>query len=202
MSIQREIFLRYRAEGYVRFQIPVKLCDVHATKVLVGQLSDIEGVYRVSLYRRQRKLSIRFNEAVCDFNELAKQLYHVIAELDKQGLLKPQAAAESKSKPRGRRKLGDLKPAKWANEKYVEVKETLQAASILAKRVSKKPSAFVKDPEKTIISFLNDVLVLYLVKIHWHRITQHWILNPVRYRYEWAAVFYLVYLLVRSRKQK
>lgn len=202
MSIQREIFLRYRAEGHVRFQIPARLCDVHVANALTGKLSGIEGVYRVNLYRRQKKLSIRYHGTVCDFNELAKQLYQLIAELDKQGLLEPQAASEAKPKRRFRRKLWDLKVAKWANEKYVDVKETFQATRILAKRVSKKPSAFVKDPEKTIINFLNDILVLYLVKIHWHRITQHWILNPVRFRYEWAAVFYLVYLLVRSRKQK
>lgn len=200
MSLQREIILRYRAVGYVRFQIPALLCQVHAAKALTEEISGIEGVYRAALYRRQKKLSIQYDEAVCDFHELAKKLYQVISKLDKKGALKP-AAAEAKTERRAQRKLGQFKTAKWANEKYVEAKETLQAVRILAKRASKKPTAFVKDPEKTIINFLNDVLVLYLVKIHWHRITQHWILHPLRYRYEWIAVFYLVYLLVRSRKQ-
>ncbi len=200
MSLQREIILRHRAEGYVRFQIPVQLCQEHAAEALTEGISAIKGIGRATLYRRQKKLSIQYNEEICDFNQLAKKLYQVITVLDKKGALKP-AASKTKARRKAQAKKEHFKAAKWANEKYVEAKETFQAVRILAKRVSKKPGALVKDPEKTIINFLNDVLVLYLVKIHWHRITQHWILHPVQYRYEWAAVFYLVYLLVRSRKQ-
>jgi len=58
------------------------------------------------------------------------------------------------------------------------------------------------DPEKAVISFLNDILVLFLIKLHWNDITQKWLLKPFMYRYEWMALFYLFFLLVRSRKQK
>ncbi len=56
--------------------------------------------------------------------------------------------------------------------------------------------------ESTVVEFLNDALVLFLIKLHWHMITQHWLRQPWRYRYEWLAALYLIYLLVRSRRPK
>jgi len=44
--------------------------------------------------------------------------------------------------------------------------------------------------------------VLFMIRLHWNNITQLWIVSPFKYRYEWMAVFYMVYLLVRSRKPK
>ena len=200
MSIQREFVLRYRTEGHVRFQIPPLLCDVTVAKTLTDAISAIDGVYRVSLNCRQKKLSVRYQETVCDFTELAKQLYQLIGKLEKKGALKP--LIPSKTKWKAGDKLKSSKAGMWANEKYTEAKETLQAAKVLAKLGIKKPKAFVKDPEQTIINFFNDVLVLYLIKIHWQRIIQEWLPHPIRHRYEWTAVFYLSYLLMRSRKPK
>jgi hypothetical protein len=56
--------------------------------------------------------------------------------------------------------------------------------------------------ESTVVEFLNDALVLFLIKLHWHMITQHWLREPWRYRYEWMAAIYMIYLLVRSRRPK
>ncbi|MDD1623545.1 MAG: hypothetical protein LUO94_02110, partial [Methylococcaceae bacterium] len=66
----------------------------------------------------------------------------------------------------------------------------------------KKPTAFMKDPEKAIIDFLNDILVIFLIRLHWNDITQNWLVKPLKYRYEWMALFYMFFLLVRSRKKK
>jgi hypothetical protein len=52
------------------------------------------------------------------------------------------------------------------------------------------------------IDFFNDILVLFLIKLHWTNITQQWLLKPLKYRYEWMALFYMFFLLVRSRKKK
>jgi hypothetical protein len=46
------------------------------------------------------------------------------------------------------------------------------------------------------------VLVLYLIKTHWHLIIQHWLKRPWQFRYEWSAAIYMIYLLVRSKKPK
>jgi len=98
--------------------------------------------------------------------------------------------------------LNILKLTRWTKEKVGEVKETVQAAKVLTKLGMKKPKAFVKDPEKAIIDFLNDILVLFLIRLHWGEITQNWLVKPLKYRYEWMALFYMFFLLVRSRKQK
>jgi hypothetical protein len=203
MSIQKEFVLRYRVDGHVRFQIPALICNVDAAKALTDGLSGIPGVYRVNLYRSQQKLSIRFNESVCDFKSLAKELFHLLADLEKQGALKPKPVSKSALwKEKAKAKLDTFKATRWAKEKFGDAKETVQAAKIIGKLGMKKPTAFMKDPENAIIDFLNDILVLFLIKLHWNDITQHWLVKPLKHRYEWMALFYMFFLLVRSRKQK
>jgi len=204
MSIQKEFIIRYRADGHVRFEIPDQLCDATVAKLVSGKVLAIDGVYRVDLFRRQKKLSIRYQEVVCDFNQLATQLFQLIAELDEQGLLVAQVVKEvADAKAAGwgiKAKVKNWKASKWASEKYTDAKDTVQAAKVITKLGLKKPKSFIKDPERAIIDFLNDVLVLYLIKLHWTRITQEWIPRPWAFKSQWAAIFYLFYLLVRSRR--
>jgi len=206
MSIQKEIVLRYQVEGHVRFQIPAQLCDAGVAKAVSDGISAIDGVYRVNLYRSQQKLSIRYQESVTDFKTLAKQLFALLNTLDTQGSLQPKPKEASSRfaplKAKASAKMDDFKLTRWAKAKYVETKETVQAATIITKLGLKKPTAFIKDPEKAIIDFLNDILVLFMIRLHWPAITQQWILRPLQYRYEWLALIYMVFLLVRSRTPK
>ena len=203
MSIQKEFVLRYREDGHVRFQIPARICNIDVAKALTDGISGIDGVYRVNLYRGQQKLSIRFKESVCDFKSVAKQLFDLLADLEKKGDLKPKPVSKSTLwKEKAKAKLDAFKPTRWAKEKFGDAKETVHAAKVITRLGMKKPTAFMKDPEKTIIDFLNDILVLFLIKLHWNDITQHWLLKPLKHRYEWMALFYMFFLLVRSRKQK
>ena len=203
MSIQKEFVLRYREDGHVRFQIPARICNIDVAKAVTDGISGIDGVYRVNLYRSQQKLSIRFNESVCDFKSLAKQLFQLLADLEKTGALKPKPVSKSALwKEKAKAKLDTFKAARWAKEKFGDAKETVQAAKVIGKLGMKKPTAFMKDPEKTIIDFLNDILVLFLIKLHWNEITKNWLIKPLKYRYEWIALFYMFFLLVRSRRKK
>jgi hypothetical protein len=201
MSIQKEFVLRYRTSGHVRFQVPALMCDAALAKALTDGIVAIEGVYRVNFYRGQRKLAIRFNEAFCDFHALAKQLFFLLEELERKGILNPQPEKKSLVsvwKEKATAKVNQLKITRWTKEKITDAKETVQAAKI----VFKKRKALVKDPEKAVIDFLNDILVLYLIKMHWTHITQLWLPNPLKYRSELTAMFYMFFLLVRSRKKK
>ena len=206
MAIQREFVLRYLNDGHVRFQIPAQVCDEAVAKTVTDEISMIEGVYRVHLYRRQQKLSIRFQESICDFKSLAKQLFQLLADLEKKGDLKPRFGPKKKVsslwKANAAAKAQERGTTRWFKDKYGEAKETLHAAKVITKLGLKKNNALVKDPEKAIIDFLNDILVLFLIKLHWQNITQKWIVNPLKYRYEWIALFYMFYLLMRSRKAK
>ncbi|MCK5831026.1 MAG: hypothetical protein KAH20_12075 [Methylococcales bacterium] len=206
MSIQKKFIVRHRDKGHVRFAIPDQLCDELVAKTLTTRILELEGVYRVNLFRKQKKLSIKYNEIVCDFKQLANQIFQLLSELDQQGLLIAtvvnQISSETKPTWNIKSKIKNWKASRWATEKYDDAKETVQAAKTLTKIGLKAPKSIIKDPEKAIIDFLNDILVLFLIKLHWTRITQEWIPRPWKFRYQWIAIFYLFYLLVRSRKPK
>jgi len=55
--------------------------------------------------------------------------------------------------------------------------------------------------ERAALNFLNDILAFYLIKMHWELITRRWLKHPLKFADAWLAVFYLVFLLVRYRKQ-
>ena len=202
MSIQREIILRYRSDGHVRFQLPAKLCQKNAAFLLQQAIEKIEGVYHARIFRRQGKLAIHFSHQICSFATVAKQLFEIIEDLKKQGHLNKKELPKQTITQSLRGKIQNLRVSEWTKEKYTDTKDTAKAVGILARLGFKNKSGILKDPEKTMVNFFNDILVLYLIKTHWHVITQHWIVKPFRHRYEWMTVFYLMYLLVRSRMPK
>ncbi len=181
------------------------MCHKEIAGNIATKIKTIDGVYRVNFYAPQQKVSIYFQETVCDFTQLVKQLFELLGELETSGALiiqtekKPSLARQLSAKiSEGADKFA---ATRWLKSKTIEAKETLKAAKIITKLAIKKPNAFVKDPEKAIIDFLNDILVLFLIRLHWDHITKLWLLNPFRYRYEWLATFYMFFLLIRSRKK-
>lgn len=204
MAIQKEVLLRHRSEGHVRFQIPSRATQAEIATLITDRLQAIDGVYRVSLFRNSKKLVIHYQEAVCPFIDLAKQLYALLAELEQQGWFAPQAVVPVSKKIRLglKERLKASRVSRWWSNKVTAAKETAQAAKVLGKLGSKGPRALFKDPEKAVTDFLTDILVMYLIKIHWTRITQQWLVKPIVHRYEWMATFYMFYLLVRSRRPK
>lgn len=206
MSIQKQFKVRYRSDGHIRFEIPEQLCDPVVAKLLTAKVQEIDGVYKVNLFRKQKKLVIRYQEVVCEFTQLASQLFQLLTELEQEGLLVAsvvnEVASSQSSKWNLNSKVKGWKGSRWVTEKFTDAKETVQAAKVITKLGLKKQKLLIKDPEKAIIDFFNDVLVLYLIKLHWTRITQEWIPKPWAFRYQWTAVFYLFYLLMRSRRPK
>lgn len=204
MAIQKEFVVRYREPGYVRFQIPQRATQDQVASLISEQVAAIDGVISIKLFRRSKKLVIRYHESVCEFIVLAKQLFDVLAQLEQKGWFAPQAVMDVSKKPRVgfKQRLKASKVNRWFGDKITAAKETAQAAKVIGRLSTKGPKALIKDPEKAIIDFLNDILVLYLIKVHWPRITQQWLVKPFVHRYEWMATFYLFFLLVRSRKPK
>lgn len=202
MSIQKQFILRYRADGHVRFQIPVQICHATIAETITHSLLAIDGVYRVNFYIRQQKLSIRYQETVCDFTSLTQQLYQILNDLQQNTVTQANQNTKSTWRDKAKQKLSGLKATQWAKQKYTDAKETVQAAKVITNLGIKKPKAFIKDPEKAVIDFFNDILVLFLIKLHWEDITQKWLLKPLKHRYEWMALFYMFFLLVRARRKK
>lgn len=204
MAIQKEFVVRYRSEGHVRFQIPSRATQTEIAQHITDNLKAVNGVYEVRLFRNAKKLVIRYHESVCPFIDLAKQLHSQLTELEQQGWFEPQAIVPVSKKIRLglKEKLKASRISRWWQSKVTAAKETAQAAKVLGKLGSKGPKALFKDPEKAVTDFLTDILVMYLIKIHWTRITQQWLVRPIVHRYEWMATFYMFYLLVRSRRPK
>ena len=200
MSIQQEIILRHKSSGHVRFQIPECLCNPEVAPTVSGAIANINGVYRVNLFRNKKKLSIRYVEESLSFSELAEQLISLLSELESKDIFKEKPLKVHNLK--ASIKLSDWKGINWAKDKYTETKETAQAIGILTKFGLKKKPEILANPEKTLITFFNDVLVLFLIKTHWKLITKKWILSPMKYRYQWIAIFYLMYLFIRSKTTK
>ncbi|CAI8745467.1 heavy-metal-associated domain-containing protein [Methylococcus capsulatus] len=192
MSLKKQIILRYNGVGHVRFELPAPLCEVSARTQIKAALRALDGVYRVSLSPGSRKLSVRFDIAVCDLKVIARRLAQLV-----------DAGVGQSGRVPGRVGIVGGRPFGWLREKAQEAGETLAAMKIVAGRTLKKsPRLLTPARERGFIEFFNDVLVLYLIKLHWHLITQHWLRQPLRYRYEWMAVFYLIFLLVRSRRPR
>jgi len=202
MSIQQEIILRHQSSGHVRFQIPERLCSDEVARLISDAIENIDGVYRVNLFRNKKKLAIRFIEESLSFQELTQQLIALLSDFEKKGLLTAQSKAVKASSIKGSLKISDWKSTQWARDKYTETKETAQAIGILAKLGLKKKPEILANPEKTLITFFNDVLVLFLIKTHWKLITKKWLLAPMKYRYQWITIVYLMYLFIRSKTTK
>lgn len=199
MSIQQHVVLRHRSEGHLRFDLPESLRAPEAGGHIVAGLTAIEGIYRVELRERQGKLSIRYLATVCDFAAVVRKLHALIGELAG----KPAEPACCAARATAERAV-QARPAegsalkRWFRQKAQEAQETTQALGILAqaglKAMNRRP--------RWVTEFMNDLLMLYLIKIHWHHILYLWLPNPWRHRYEWMATFYLIYLSVQAKLPK
>jgi hypothetical protein len=199
MSIAKHLFVRHRAEGHARFAVPKELCRPHAAQQLEKELKLAEGIYRVHLYQRQGKLSIRYIEGVTNFKAVSLALHKALAKIEVPTSGQPASSTGGGIAMREEQQ-GE---ADWLKAKYQEARETITALGIVARGASKaKPLLLTPEKEKFAIEFMTDILVLYLIKLHWHLIMGHWIRNPWQYRSEWMATIYMIFLLVRSKKPK
>ncbi|MGY6213941.1 cation transporter [Methylolobus aquaticus] len=189
MTPGTEITVRYRASGHARFELPLALCQTAEGARLTAALTPIEGVYRVDLYPRQRKLSVRFIESICSFQNLSEALLAVASGTGEHSCCGSEATARP-----GKVAPLPLRDRTGTGLSLLNRRQPAPAGTGLLARIPVK--------ETTVVEFLNDVLVLFLIKLHWHMITQHWLREPWRYRYEWMAAIYMIYLLVRSRRPK
>ena len=194
MSPATAITVRYRGAGHARFELPAELCEESVRTRLTAALTPIEGVYRVDVYARQRKLSVRFIESICPFQTLTEALIGFAS--GSAGVPAEHACCASETV-----QSADATSAPAAVRLAPKVRAS-KALHFLPRLPTVASGKIGPIKESTVVEFFNDVLVLFLIKLHWHMITQHWLREPWRYRYEWMAAIYMIYLLVRSRRPK
>lgn len=197
-TLAREIVVRYRGTGHVRFTVPAVLCAEPFATSIEESLLRQTGVYRVTLYRRQGKLSVFYDPHACELHDVARCLHGALGALDK---LKAQESVGTSMAQR----LRAANPMPWFKVQTERVKTKVEEwrfkAKLLKQIISYHPQMQNVFSERAVTNFLNDLVVFYLIKVHWDLITQKWLKQPFKYRNAWLSSFYLVFLLVRYRKQ-
>ncbi len=194
MSLQHQVVLRFRGRGHLRFGVPDKLCEADAAERLQVGLLGVGGIYRVDLYHRQRKLAIRYRDELIDHHAVAAAVAALTDEIEHAA--PTHAAGSTGMATTG---AGD---AAGAHGGVQDAPSTVVAIRGDARNSLGAKFGLSSESRKFVGEFLVDVLVLYLIKAHWHLITQHWLKRPWQYRYEWLAALYMIFLLVRSKKPK
>ncbi|MDK9723592.1 MAG: hypothetical protein OEL88_01795 [Sterolibacteriaceae bacterium MAG5] len=206
------VAVRHREAGHLRLELPPELCHAQTAGLVDASLREVEGVYRVDFDLASRRLSIRFDAHVCSVGQVARQLKELIAavapHLPAVQAAAPDAAAEGEATAGTQPQDVGLRVREAVRALAVRVNAALDVlrnpgvtppeGSLQAKLQPVIASALT---EKAIINFLNDLVAFYLIKAHWELISQRWLKDPLKYRNAWLTVFYLVFLLVRYRKQ-
>lgn len=186
-ALARAIAVRHKEPGHLRLELPLRLLDPAAREHLDTGLRERLGVYRVSFEAGERRMSIRYEPQQCSQQDVARQLRSLLDTLPPES---PNATPAHAAAPLpGAQLLSDA--GQWADR-------------FLGGTLKSRLDPVLKGAltEKASINFLNDVLMFYLIKIHWDLITKRWMKEPVKHADAWLTTFYLIFLLIRFRKGK
>jgi hypothetical protein len=167
----------------------------------VAGLRQRSGIYRVELEPDSRRLSIRFQPLQCSLTQVALHLRGLLEAVPTEAASADLAATPaSHTLVQLRHRFG-----RGADQVRARIQRLLDGlrqpgapeGSLQARLQPVLKSALT---EKAAINFLNDILMFYLIKVHWDLITKRWMKDPVGHADAWLTTFYLVFLLVRYRK--
>jgi len=185
-ALSRAIAVRHKEPGHLRLELPPRLLDAAARAHLDAGLRERLGVYRVSFEPAERRMSIRYEPQQCSQQDVARHLRGLLDTLPAESA--PATAPAAAPLP-GAQLISDA--GKWADR-------------FLGGTIKSRLEPVMKGAltEKASINFLNDVLMFYLIKIHWDLITKRWMKDPLKHADAWLTTFYLIFLLIRYRKGK
>lgn len=187
-SLSRAISVRHKEPGHLRLELPPRLFDPAARAHLDTGLRERLGVFRVSFEAGERRMSIRYEPQQCSQQDVARQLRGLLDSLPPESppSAVPSAAPAAAALP-GAKLIGDA--GKWADR-------------FLGGTIRSRLEPVMKGAltERASINFINDVLMFYLIKIHWDLITKRWMKEPLKHADAWLTTFYLIFLLIRYRK--
>ena len=202
--LSRLVTVRHKEPGHLRLELPPELGGPAARAHLETGLRAQAGVYRIE-FEPASRLSIRFDAHLCGLQDVARCLRGLLdglpaeAETTATDATEPAAVADPLASARQAVERG----ARRVNERIHGLLDKLREpggapAGTLQARL--QPVLTGALTEKAAVNFLNDVLMFYLIRVHWDLITKQWMKNPVRHADAWLTTFYLVFLLVRYRK--
>lgn len=185
-TLLRQVIVRHREAGHLRLQLPAVFSRPAVQSVLADGLRTLHGVYRTdfSAMTGGVVLSLHYEPLACHEVRLIRALPALLG-----AALAAQDAAEMETLPTGQVS---------AFRSTVLMLESLIPEAIASRLL---PLFRQSLSEQAILNFLNDMVAFYLVRVHWDLITQRWLRQPLQFRKAWMAVFYLIFLLVRFRRQ-
>ena len=204
MTILSSIILRHREPGYLRFSLPAEWITPKHAESLKTALTSEEGIYSVRIYLAQGKIAIRYLDVVLEESRVLRLLSSIL----KRVFLPKKGTSGLPSKSLTSPTLSSGLPARaqdvpslsaWIRDKITELKETIHAIQIIGTRALKSMGASFSMRPRWAREFMNDLLMLFLIKLHWEHLVYEWLPRPWAHRYEWAATFYLIYLSVQSK---
>lgn len=207
-ELARRIGIRHREAGYLRLELPAELCTPAVAAAIEAGLMDLGGVRRATVDRSWRRLAVRYEEGLCTGPRIARHLFGMLPALP------VEAPAAANAAPAASEEVGGEGPG---------LGRLGQSAATILQPLTDRVQAFLNPPpdqkpppgslqarlqpilasaltEKAIINFLNDLVVFYLIKVHWELITKRWLKDPVAHSNAWLTTFYLIFLLIRYRK--
>ncbi|TAN46023.1 MAG: hypothetical protein EPN26_15865 [Rhodospirillales bacterium] len=191
----KRVVLRSRSPGHLRFDLPGDWAEGGAADHLSREMARLEGVYRVLIFARSRKLSIRYDQAACAEAQVIRHLAALVTKMPDS--FQPEPSATLKGL---KQKILSNPLARWGQEKLEQTRKGAETVKQLVdiKMGKKQPLPF--DAKEWGIHFVNDLVAFYLIRVHWERIFRQWLPDPWTYRYQWLTIIYLTTVLVRYRK--
>ena len=196
LALWRDVVVRHRGPGHIRFDLPAPLLAADTVAALESGLRRVDGVYRVVVFPGQGKLSIRWAEEVCSLAEIVRALADLVGRAAVGELAPPQP------RPGLLRRIRQAPPLVRLRARYDDIRAKGELVYRLVAAKSGGKAALPFDAKDWFIHFANDLVVFYLIRLHWDRIVGQWLPRPWTFRYQWMTVVYLVFLLVRFRKAK
>lgn len=191
-QLASRIVVCHREPGFLRLELPAELCTATRAEALERGAAALAGVRSAAVDRGWRRISLRHDPAVLGTAQLARRLAGLIDALP------DETAAESAPRtdaaaPAG----GGLQPLLDRVRAALPPADAAPPGSLQARLLPVLDSAL---NEKAILNFFNDIVVFYLVRVHWDLITKQWLKQPLAHSNAWMTTFYLVFLLIRYRK--
>lgn len=191
-----EMVVRHRSSGHIRFDLPARLTTPQAAAALESGLRRVPGIYRVTLFPSMGKLSIRWFEEECSLAELVRALAGLV------GVAAEAGQVPAPANPGLLQRMKQAGPLARLRSRYDDIRAKGELVYRLMAAKSGVKGALPFDAKDWFIHFANDLVVFYLIRLHWDRIVGQWLPRPWTFRYQWMTVVYLVFLLVRFRKAK
>ncbi len=186
-ELARRIVVLQRGAGFLSLELPHELQQRDVGQHIEQHLAAITGILAAAVDPNGRQLSIRFSAASLSTAQVARAVFSALNDLPPAEASRPQNTTPG------------LQPLLDKLKTLLTPATPPVTGSLQARFQPLVESALT---EKAIINFFNDIVAFYLIRTHWDLISKRWLQHPIAHSNAWLTVFYLIFLLIRYRKNQ